>query len=87
MIRATSKAAFIDLNESGKATTKRIQIMWCIAANPGCSRLEVSQLTGISINCVCGRVNELLAAGTIKENGCKHDSGTGRSVNRLFISH
>lgn len=85
--RATSKAAFIELNESGKATSKRIQVMWCVAANPGASRLEVSQLTGIPINSVCGRVNELIAAGTIKENGCKHDSGTWRSVNMLYMAN
>ena len=87
MIRATSKAAFIELNESGKAATKRIQVMWCVAANPGCSRLDVSRLTGIPINCVCGRVNELLAAGTLRENGCKHDPDSGRSVNRLYVAH
>lgn len=84
--RNTSIAAHRDNNESGLNQTKRTKIFEFIYSNPGCSRSDIERgLSDMRINCVCGRVNELLEAEHIHENGCKHDSLTGRSVNRLYV--
>jgi predicted transcriptional regulator len=84
-VKSTSKAAHLDNNESGLNQTKRTKIFEFVYSNPGCSRSDIERgLIDMKINCVCGRVNELLMAGSIHENGCKHDSVTGRSVNRLY---
>jgi hypothetical protein len=84
-VRCTSKASFIDNESSGFNSTKRAKIFSFIVQNPGCSRSDIERgLDEIKINCVCGRVNELLTGGMIYENGCKHDEFTGKSVNKLF---
>ena len=83
-VRNTSKAAYLANEESGLHATKRTKIFEYIFQNPGCSRGQISRLLEVPINCVTGRVNELLAMGHIHENGCKHDALSGRSVNRLY---
>jgi predicted transcriptional regulator len=86
-VKSTSKAAHRENRESGESSRKREQVLNYVAAHPGCSRNDIARnVSGMTINCACGRVNELIAAGTLTENGCKHDSITGRSVNRLYVS-
>lgn len=86
MVRNTSLAAYRDNEESGLNSSKRTQVFEFIYSNPGCSRADIARgIDEMTINCVCGRVNELLVNGSIHENGCKHDSFSGRSVNRLFV--
>lgn len=86
-VKSTSKAAYRENRESGESSRKREQVFNYIAANPGCSRNDIARnVRGMTINCACGRVNELIASGALCENGCKHDSITGRSVNRLYVS-
>ena len=84
MIRSTSKAAHRDNESTGFNSTKRAQVFNFILENPGCSRGDIERGKGMKINCVAGRVNELLGSGLIREDGCKHDSVSGRSVNRLY---
>jgi predicted transcriptional regulator len=83
-IRCTSKAAFIENEHSGANSTKRAQIFSFILTHPGCSRGDIERKVGIKINCVSGRVSELLQSKLIYEEGCKHDEHTGKSVNKLF---
>ena len=84
-VRATSKAAFLENELSGANYNKRQKIFEFILCNPGCTRQEIERgIPGMKINCVCGRVNELLKADEIHESGCKHDELSGRSVNRLY---
>lgn len=85
--RNTSKAAHRDNEQSGFNSTKRAKVFSFIYENPGCSRADIERgIDDMRINCVCGRVNELLAAGAVYEDGCKHDPLSGRSVNRLFVA-
>lgn len=86
MVRCTSKAAFIDNEKTGFNSTKRAQIFNYILEHPGCSRGDIERGLEMKINCVTGRVNELLESGLIREEGCKHDSVSGRSVNCLMIT-
>jgi predicted transcriptional regulator len=86
-VKSTSKAAFFANNESGAAQSKRWQILAFVANNPGCSRNDIARnVSGMTINCACGRVNELIASGFLCEDGCKHDPLTNRSVNRLYVN-
>lgn len=87
MTRATSKAAFLHMQETGKASTKRAQIMAYVELYPGCSRGDiVRSIPGMTVNCCSGRVRELLDSGALIEDGCAHDPVTGRSVNRLYVN-
>jgi predicted transcriptional regulator len=84
-VRATSKASHIENRETGFNSTKAAQIFSFILQNPGCSRGDIERgIVGMKINCVAGRVNELLKSKLIQENGCKHDLVSGKSVNRLY---
>jgi hypothetical protein len=68
-------------------STKRAKIFSFIFENGGCSRGDIERgIVGMKINCVCGRVNELIACGAVYEKGCKHDELSGRSVNRLYVT-
>lgn len=87
MTRATSKAAFLHMQETGKAATKCRQILAYVEAHPGCSRGDiVRNVPGMTVNCCSGRVRELLDSGALIEHGCAHDPVTGRSVNRLYVN-
>lgn len=86
-VKSTSKAAYRENRESGESSRKREQVYAYVVNHPGCSRNDIARnVRGMTINCACGRVNELIVVGTLTENGCKHDSITGRSVNRLYAS-
>lgn len=85
-VKSTSKAAHRDNREKGESSRKREQVLNYVVDHPGCSRNDIARnVEGMTISCACGRVNELIAAGTLTENGCKHDAFTGRSVNRLYM--
>jgi hypothetical protein len=86
-VKSTSKAAHRENRERGEVSRKQAQILDYVRNHPGCSRNDIARgVQGMTINCACGRVNELLTAGSLCESGCKHDAVTGRSVNRLFVS-
>lgn len=85
-VKSTSKASYRENREIGESSRKREQVLNYVAAHPGCSRNDIARhVSGMTINCACGRVNELIAAGVLAENGCKHDSVSGRSVNCLYV--
>jgi predicted transcriptional regulator len=86
-VKSTSKAVYRENRESGDSNRKREQVYAYVVNHPGCSRNDVARnVDGMTINCACGRVNELLTAGWLKEDGCKHDPLTNRSVNRLYVN-
>lgn len=87
MVRATSKAAFLHLVETGKINARQSEVLQYIYFNPGCTRAEISRYNMyLPINTVSGRVKELLESLMLFENGCKKDSVTGRSANLLFVT-
>lgn len=84
MIRETSRAAYhsLDLNESEK------KVMGWFHSQPNGSsfnRREISQRSGIPINSVCGRVNELVAKGYLEELPAERDPVTGKSAHPVRI--
>jgi len=86
-VKSTSKAAYRENRESGEVSRKQAQILDYVRNHPGCSRNDIARnVSGMTINCACGRVNELIVSGALCENGCKHDPLTNRSVNCLYVT-
>lgn len=82
-MRESSLRAYEDIQVT-VAPSKRNRIAAWIRAHPRTSRQDVARGTGFTINCVCGRVAELLAAEIIFERELdKEDSVSGKRVNTL----
>ena len=68
MIRETSRVAYEDLKMSGKRLTQKERIVRLLKKKETpMSRKEISVMTGMEINAVSGRVNDLLKEGKLKE--------------------
>lgn len=52
----------------------------------GLSRSQIAEKTGLSINNVSGRVNELIAKGKLVNAGTKFDPKTNRRVNIVRVN-
>jgi hypothetical protein len=49
------------------------------------SRQQIAQLSGLPINCVCGRADSLIAAGRLVEEGERRDPHTGKRQKLLRL--
>lgn len=67
--------------------TTRATVYLFIKENPGVSRRDVSNHTGLLINSVCARVKELLSNGSVYESGTTICSSTGKKVAVLSITN
>lgn len=68
--REVSAAAYRDHRRSGAALSRRMQVLSHLcAAGTALTRQEISDQTGMPINAVCGRVNELLGMGHLELAG------------------
>ena len=77
MVRDTSIIAYKD-HEADGARTQRLKVFEAISANPGSTDKELSIITGININAVTGRRNELMKENLIESAGKRACSVTGR---------
>lgn len=83
-VRATSKAAFLNLIEQRRIGPSASAMFRFVVEHPGCSRNDIER-SGFRQSSVAGRVNELVNKfGVVREDGCKKDPVTGESVNRLY---
>ena len=85
-IRNTSKAAFLALIESCGVSKQRRGCLEYIHDNSGCTRNEIERGTGYRQASVSGRVNDLMKIGAVVEDGCKKDSISKMSNNKLYCS-
>lgn len=79
MIAHTSLEAYDDLRASGDLPPMEARVMRVFetaAAGTSYSRQQISQISGMPINCVCGRVNTLVANGVLEEHGTRIDPAT-----------
>lgn len=87
-VKPTSIMAYRELIESGKAKTQRDKIFACLLhyTDHGFAlcRDQIEEFTGIRINAVCGRVNELLEDGLVKVAYERESPKTGREVEFLI---
>jgi len=82
--KETSLLTYIGITNDGTATTMRGRVFKAIQSNPGYTRAELAQLTGIKINSLTGRVNELLQVNdAIYEKPMRQCNVTGRLAHPL----
>lgn len=81
----SARAISIDHYRSQARGQQSARVLGYICEHAHCTRQEISQGTGIPINCICGRVKELLDVGVIEERGMKRCNVTGNAVNALRV--
>lgn len=72
--------------DSGQLTRQQLEILQVMKHGYDYSRAELSELTGIKVSSVCGRVNELLnmTPPYLCEAPKRHCKVTGRTVHPVF---
>ena len=80
MMQQTSLESYVELQLEGTLGKRRAQVFTYISGHPRCSGREISKGLQLPINSICGRRNELLRMGYIKEDGTKYDVDTNRTV-------
>ena len=86
MIRQTSLLAHQEIQIDGTAINQRTKILRFVRNHPDLTRNEISYWTGIRINAVAGRINELLKLGSIFEDGKKIDPITKKNAYAIKAS-
>jgi len=82
----TSKQAYVEITIDGTRQTVRQRILDIITCFPKLSRNDISRQFNISLQSVCGRVNELIRDGEIKETGTKIDEHSNKTVCYLELN-
>lgn len=87
-VSETSIAAYRELRDDGKLTAKQQQITDYLHRHNGAdfSRLEISRAIDMPINCVSGRVNELLEKVVIEEADQRPCRISGRRINPIRLT-
>lgn len=85
-VRETSLKAYDAIQADGTAKTQAGRVLAFIRTHPMSSRQDIARGTGIPINAVCGRVNELLEAEppAVVEKGTKFDQISKKNVMALM---
>lgn len=79
MVGQTSLLSYVKLKAEGKLGEKQKAVMEYISTHPASSDREIAVGTKLTINCVCGRRNELMKMGLIEAHK-KYDHVTERFV-------
>ena len=88
-VRETSRDAYRKARWSGKLTRQQEQVVAWLRGRVGdATRQEIARGTGLGINAVCGRVNELLdpEIGALRETGKRKCRATGETANGLTLA-
>jgi len=87
MIRDTSQSAIDGLNATGRASLLRNIIHKCVVmSSVPLTRKAIADKTGLPINTVAGRCNELLKIGMLAELPAIRDPETGRHAHPVTAS-
>lgn len=90
-VRDTSRDAYQELKHSGALSAQQHQVLVAIVMGNQAdwTRQELARATGLGINAVCGRVNEMLRAPfeVLEEVGRRSCTVTGESANALRCKH
>lgn len=82
-VRDTSLEAYAELDPS----TQQYEIAKFLKGRPqGATRHEIHEGTGIAINAVCGRINELIERNICEETGERRSRQGGRSGYVVYLS-
>jgi len=85
-VRSTSKQAYASLKEEGTLGKQEEYILDSMKQGWNYSLQEISQLTGIAINAVSGRVNGLKKKGWVIECEKRPCSITGKNITPVMIA-
>jgi Mn-dependent DtxR family transcriptional regulator len=81
MVATTSKLAYREHRDAGKALTQEREIFEFIKkSRASWSRSELAERLGIRLSSVCGRVNELIADGKVTHADPRTCLVTGKTV-------
>jgi predicted transcriptional regulator len=78
-MRQTSLNTYKDITETGLTGDRQKQVYEIIQKEQPLTNLEVSNFLNLPINCITGRVNELVQMGFIEKKG-KRIQATGREA-------
>ena len=82
----TSIRSYRSLLDSGRTTRRQHDILRVMVEGKTYSRRELARLTGLEINCICGRVRELLDAGALIEAAQRKDPDTGQTIRPVALN-
>ena len=82
-MKETSIHAYKHLIETGELSRQQVMVLAVVNELGQATRQEISRHSGIPINCVCGRVNELLNRGLVAEEEARTCNVTGHTANPL----
>lgn len=88
MIAETSRVRYHELVATGDVSRQQAELLSYMQPGNDYTRAELSQITGLMINCVTGRVKELLDDGKLEEqDGEKRRCGvTGYTAKVVRLS-
>ena len=84
----TRNESFFEVRDSGKLGRQQHQIMVLIHHHPDrdWSLQEIAKATGMGINAIAGRVNELKRSGWLEEYPKRRCSLTGRTITPVKVT-
>ena len=80
MIAETSVIAYKEHKAAGKVGSQALSLFDAMEFHKDYSRRELAGLTGLELSSVCGRVNEMLQIGMLKEVSQRKCKITGKTV-------
>jgi len=86
MIKDTSRLAYREIQEEGTSCNQKEVILKAVSME-GSSLKEISQETGIEINAVSGRVNDLKKEGRLETIAKRRCRVTGRLISPVAKVH
>jgi len=84
-VHDNSIKAYDELKDNNYLTDNQKIVYDFLKNNPESTREVISKFTGLTINCVCGRVDELRSLGFIKENGNVVNQRSGKCNSVLSL--
>lgn len=84
-VRQSSLAAYYDMRDTGRLGKQAQTILRAMKAGRDYSLQELSRLTGIAINAVSGRCNDMKKVGALSESDARKCSITGRMVHPVRL--
>ena len=89
MIAHTSVEAYHSLREAGDLAPMEARVMQVFersSSGASYSRQQIAQISGMPINCVCGRVSTLVESGVLEERGTRIDPQTNKPQKLLRMA-
>lgn len=84
-VRTTSREAYHSIQDSGQVGAQACFILSRLNSTRDYSLQEISKITGLPINAVSGRCNDLKKAGLLVESDKRPCSITGRTVHPVAL--